>query len=343
MSQTVGVGEPATFTVSAESSSALRYQWYWNGKSIPGAVQAVLTTRPAEVADNGTAFRVVVSDGVGSLTSGTATLTVSQAPRAPPAGDLRFQGVDAAPVRVPQFISNFLSGRVTLGGLAGTPLLMGPGSCAPPPDGTCSWFFLAAWPQYVQYAVTAVYSSGSLVSLDAVLGSAAGVVTSLDVEEANNTYALSRAEIPGVGGFDLVHHQAVPLDSLADEVGKEGSAGRVVTAIAHRAGAAEFLAYGWTGAPSTTYETTVRSASLANAASVAATIASDGYVITALGRDGGGGLIFVGSRVAGDTIARPLLVTTNELEVDPLLRRGYAIVGWVSDPGANTWTWIGQQ
>lgn len=342
-SRSVAIGEAATFSVAAESSSGVQYQWYWNGQSIPGAVTSVLTTRPAQVADDGSVFQVIVSDRDGSLTSDKATLTVTSAPRAPSVGDLRFQGVDAAPVRVPQFSSNFLSGRIRLDGLAGTPLLTGTGSCAPPPAGVCSWFFLAASFDHAPSTVSATYSSGSLDSLDADLAAGAGVATSLDLEEANNTYALSRADMTGVSGFDLAHHRAVPIASLADEIQREGATGRVVTAIGHRAGAVEFLAYGWTGAPSVTYETTVRGALPGNAGPVAAAIASDGYIITALGRDAVGGLIFVGTRVAGDTAARPLLVVTDELQVDPLLRQGYAIVGWVYDPDAVTWTWIGQQ
>jgi Immunoglobulin domain len=76
-SQTVTVGQAATFTVTATGTAPLDYQWQKNGANISGATSASYTTPPTTSADNGTAFQVVVSNSAGSVTSNAATLTVT--------------------------------------------------------------------------------------------------------------------------------------------------------------------------------------------------------------------------------------------------------------------------
>jgi len=80
LSQTVAVGQTATFTVAAAGSAPLTYQWQKNGANIAGAVSASYTTPPATSADNGTTFEVVVTNAAGSVPSSPATLTVTSAP-----------------------------------------------------------------------------------------------------------------------------------------------------------------------------------------------------------------------------------------------------------------------
>jgi hypothetical protein len=80
---TVNEGQPATFNVTASGTSPLAYQWRKNGTVISGATSASYTTPPATAGDNGAAFSVAVSNGVGSVTSGNAILTVLNAATAP--------------------------------------------------------------------------------------------------------------------------------------------------------------------------------------------------------------------------------------------------------------------
>jgi glucose/arabinose dehydrogenase len=77
-SQTVPVGQPATFSVVASGTAPLGYQWQRNGNNITGANSSSYTLPSATVADNGAKFRVVVSNAFGSVTSNEATLTVQQ-------------------------------------------------------------------------------------------------------------------------------------------------------------------------------------------------------------------------------------------------------------------------
>lgn len=73
---TIGVSGSATFTVSAAGSAPLSYQWQKDNIDIPSATAASYTTPPAVLADNGSAFRCVVTNAAGSVTSDAAVLTV---------------------------------------------------------------------------------------------------------------------------------------------------------------------------------------------------------------------------------------------------------------------------
>jgi len=79
--QTVTVGQTATFTVTATGSAPLSYQWQKGTTDISGATSASYTTPATVVGDSGSTYRVVVSNSAGSVTSNSATLTVTaQAP-----------------------------------------------------------------------------------------------------------------------------------------------------------------------------------------------------------------------------------------------------------------------
>src|SRR5207237_6512584 len=82
-SQTVSVGQTATFTVTAAGTAPLRYQWQKNGTAIGGATAASYTTPATTAADNGDQFTVVVSNAAGSGTSNAAALTAVTLPVAP--------------------------------------------------------------------------------------------------------------------------------------------------------------------------------------------------------------------------------------------------------------------
>ena len=83
VNQTVTAGQTATFSVVAGGTAPLSYQWQKNGANIAGATGASYTTPATATTDNGSTFRVVVSNTAGSATSNAATLTVTTAAVAP--------------------------------------------------------------------------------------------------------------------------------------------------------------------------------------------------------------------------------------------------------------------
>src|ERR1700722_17973602 len=82
-SQTVMIGQPATFSVTAAGTAPLTYQWQKNNANISGATSANYITPATVSGDNGATFRVIASNSVGNVTSNVATLTVNAAPVAP--------------------------------------------------------------------------------------------------------------------------------------------------------------------------------------------------------------------------------------------------------------------
>ena len=71
--RTVNVGQSATFTVAADGTAPLAYQWRRNGADIPGATGSTHTIEQVATADAGT-YDAVVSNAGGSTTSRKATL-----------------------------------------------------------------------------------------------------------------------------------------------------------------------------------------------------------------------------------------------------------------------------
>lgn len=78
-SQSVSVGGSVTFGVSVTSTSAVTYQWRKDGTAIAGATASsyALTNVSASAAGG---YSVVVTNSAGSVTSSTATLTVTARP-----------------------------------------------------------------------------------------------------------------------------------------------------------------------------------------------------------------------------------------------------------------------
>jgi hypothetical protein len=75
--QAINVGSTATFTVSANGTAPLTYQWYKGAAAISGANSASYTTPVTVISDSGSVFRATVSNAGGTATSTSATLTVS--------------------------------------------------------------------------------------------------------------------------------------------------------------------------------------------------------------------------------------------------------------------------
>jgi uncharacterized repeat protein (TIGR02543 family) len=83
LSASATVGRSATFSVRAMGAATLTFQWLRNGSAITGATTASYTTQTTTLSDSGATFSVVVTNGSGSVTSNSATLTVNPAPVAP--------------------------------------------------------------------------------------------------------------------------------------------------------------------------------------------------------------------------------------------------------------------
>ena len=83
--QTVAPGTSVQFSVATSGIPAPTYQWYRNGAAIGGATGNSLGIPSAQTADAGQ-YTVVISNALGSVTSGAAVLTVN-AVAAPPSGN----------------------------------------------------------------------------------------------------------------------------------------------------------------------------------------------------------------------------------------------------------------
>jgi pectin methylesterase-like acyl-CoA thioesterase len=86
----VGLGQPATFTVTGQGVPMPGCQWLKNGSPIVDATNATLTIASAGDGDAAT-YSVIVSNVAGSVTSDSATLTVN-IPPAPTIGSLGLSG-----------------------------------------------------------------------------------------------------------------------------------------------------------------------------------------------------------------------------------------------------------
>ncbi len=73
--QSTPVGSSATFSISAEGTAPLTYQWRFNGADLPGETSPTLTVNSVTLASSG-AYSVRVSNPVGSTVSSDALLTV---------------------------------------------------------------------------------------------------------------------------------------------------------------------------------------------------------------------------------------------------------------------------
>ena len=81
--QNVTVGSTATFSVVASGAPPLNYQWQKNGVNIIGASSPSYTTPATTAADNGSRYRVIVTNDVSSVTSNEAVLTIPVDPIPP--------------------------------------------------------------------------------------------------------------------------------------------------------------------------------------------------------------------------------------------------------------------
>jgi alpha-tubulin suppressor-like RCC1 family protein len=79
VSQVVAAGRPAIFS-SIAGGGNLAYQWQRGSAAISGATSPGYTIAGSELADDGATFSVTASNGIGTATSSTATLSVVDRP-----------------------------------------------------------------------------------------------------------------------------------------------------------------------------------------------------------------------------------------------------------------------
>ncbi len=77
--QSVTSGQTATFSVAANGTAPLTYQWQKGTSAISGANTASYTTPATQLTDSGSQFSVIITNAAGNVTSNTATLTVTTA------------------------------------------------------------------------------------------------------------------------------------------------------------------------------------------------------------------------------------------------------------------------
>lgn len=348
-SQTVPLGISAMFSVAASGASPLSYQWERNGKPIAGATSLTYTVEQVQQTDNAASFSVIVSNLNGTATSQSATLTVGA--RSPKPGDLRFQQVDATST-LHGYVGNqstILLGRLglTYTNQTGTPLSLGPTICTGDQHSpyACNWpvnsFYL---PESVS-GLTTAYQSDYLSNFDAdlatVLKDPQTVITSVAMDSTYNAFAASYISTDDGGGFDVATH-TISKEDLAAATAREGMQGRVVTAVAFNNGQLVYMSYGWQGDTTTQYETTTATTDYDGITSEAMALAQSGYIITAVGGNATDGFVLIGTRVAGDSVARLIAVAPNGQQNNELWQQGYAIVALLEDQDGNL-TWIGEK
>jgi hypothetical protein len=371
--QSVSLGTAATFSVTATGSS-LQYQWSDNGTPITAATGSTYTTPTTVIADNNSSFTVVVSNSAGSVTSTPASLTITA--RAPQAGDLRFQQVDAPstingynngpPSTPPNNTGNF---GFYYQSSIGTQLYLARNQCGPQSTGTaeCTW-------AYAQYNLPTTLSSlglsvgygGDFYSNfpsdfttpshqwpvgGTPVSSPNSVLTSLDLEEPFDIFAASwiqgPTQNPPFTGTQTTLPAPATIAQLQNAATQAGLHSQVITAVSYDQGKIVYFPYSWQ-VDTSPYDVTVAAVTFPNVASTISTFAQQGYILTAMtpSADSTGNFILIGTRVQGDSIARPFMTAAPATAAfTTLTQQGYAIVAVLNDTssGTNVLTFVGER
>jgi uncharacterized repeat protein (TIGR01451 family) len=198
-SQSVLSGSTVTLTVAASGSPPITYQWEFDGADLPGQTGATLVLTGVQTNEAG-AYRVRVTNPIGSVNSAVATLTVLELPNF---------------LVQPQSATNAAGGTATLTTLAAgtTPL-------------TYQWYFnqatLLAGQTNATLAFTNVQTSRSgayTVMASNIAGVRTSAVAVLTVYELDFGDAPEAAGYPTTLAFNGARHRLLPgvrLGTLAD-------------------------------------------------------------------------------------------------------------------------------
>ena len=333
-SQTVPIGQTATFSVTATGTAPLSYQWSENGVEIPGGTAASYTTPTVSLGTGGStlvgSFQVMVSNALGSVMSHAATLNAG--PRSPKAGDLRYllyQQVDlpglfnvgAGGSGGVQAQTNGDFGIEWVSNGVGSPLGLGSYACGKSGgEGICGWPFEYEFLPSPMTGLIMYYQPGDYSTYQSDLESyaAANVIfTSLDLHPVEGLYAVSWVQTTQAGGFDYRLDPAVPPGAnqqaqIQAQATLDGTESRVITAVSFDAsGNAVLISYGWTGDTTTVYEAQTTVVQASGVLATATNLAGEGYFISAFGGNDTDGYVLVGMRVQGDILSRPIGQTVN--------------------------------
>jgi hypothetical protein len=328
VSQTVPIGETATFSVTATGTAPLSYQWSEDGVDIAGATSASYTTPPIALGASGSAligtFRVTVSNSLGPVASNDATLAAG--PRSPKPGDLRLllaQQVDVPGLYKDGGVDSDILPTTwqSFSNCIGTPLGLGSTAvCYPGVEGDCAWTFTVSYLPPPMTGLAMFYKGGDYLSFGSDLQSIVAsnvVLTSLDFEPANGAYAVSAVGTAQAGGFDY-RWEVVPPAQIQATATQDGAESRVITAVSFdTSGQPNLFSYGWEGDTTTVYETKAIVAAPDSVASAATSLAGEGYIISAFGGNDTLGYMLIGTRVMGDSLPRAITVITFSKTIPP--------------------------
>jgi hypothetical protein len=339
------VGQTVTFTVVAQGTAPLQYQWSRNGNAIASATSATYTTPTLSSSDLGDTFSVVVSNSLGQVSSRSAQLSLG--PRSPLPGDLRFQQV-AADTTAPGYggINNgtliYPSSTAQVNGW-GTPLSLGPGCIGNSSQGpsACKWI----WFTFGRANLTGIsiaYTNQPASDLDWFINSLtdSSVINGVAIDQSFNSAGFSTMWRSGASGFACAK-QTVPPANLDSALSATGAIGAVPTAISPDNGNVTFYACTWKS-DSSTYDVRLQQATSSTVTSAVTALAQAGYIITASGGSGDN-LFFVGTRVHGDTVPRPFLVIQAGQNPQPLADGGYSPVAVGADTNGSILFFIGEK
>lgn len=345
--QSTPLGQTATFSVAASGTAPLSYQWSKDGSPIAGATQTTYVTAPVQASDSGQKFSVRVSNAAGSIDSASAALAVG--PRSPKVGDLRFNQVGALSTAFGPNIGglsiNLLPrASASYTNMVGMPFKLGPGQCAAGIQYNCSWFYSVLYLPANAPEMSVTYASDPMDKLAtdlATYSASNAVINSLDEQPAYDIFALESTANKQSSGFAMTH-STVQLTGLQELATQLGTQSKVITALSfNAAGQIDVLSYSWQSDPSTIYDVQAVPVSLDTVGAEAQQMSNKGYIVTAFGGNSDSGYVLVGTKVQGDSMPRPIIVSPNMSTPG----KGFAAVAMPTDWSATPYRpiWIFQQ
>ena len=185
---TVTTGQTATFQVTATGTGPLLYQWRKNGSinSANGPNAATYTTLPTTLLDNGAVITVVISNGIGSVTSAAVVLTVKN-------------------INYPPTVANAATATLAMDGKSADLTVLGADN-----EGEAalnySWSLDTAAPAAVTYTLNSVNAAKNTTATFTQAGSYTFIVTITDAEGlsviSNVTMVVSDESFASAGGSD---------------------------------------------------------------------------------------------------------------------------------------------